>query len=125
MDSANIAVVSGGVGLSLGILWFFFGPRNSEKAASVSGGVQEIRVLVKGGYSPDRIAVKQGQPVRLLFERQESNPCTEQVILADFAISRALPQGQTVPIEFTPQKAGEFIFHCGMNMVRGTLVVTD
>ncbi|PQV63601.1 Cupredoxin-like domain-containing protein [Abditibacterium utsteinense] len=34
-----------------------------------------------------------------------------------------LPQGQEVPVEFTPDKAGEFTFHCGMNMVRGQLIV--
>jgi plastocyanin domain-containing protein len=31
---------------------------------------------------------------------------------------------KTTPVEFTPDKAGEFIFACGMNMVRGKLIVT-
>ncbi|WP_157947646.1 cupredoxin domain-containing protein [Abditibacterium utsteinense] len=61
--------------------------------------------------------------MRLLFRRQESTACTEQVIFGDFGISKMLPQGQEVPVEFTPDKAGEFTFHCGMNMVRGQLIV--
>jgi len=94
------------------------------RANQGTGGVQEIEVTVQGGYTPDRIEVKQGRPVRLLFHREEANPCTEQVIFADFGIAKLLPQGQTVPVEFTPQQSGEFAFHCGMNMVRGKLVVT-
>ena len=61
--------------------------------------------------------------MRLTFVRRESTPCTEQVVLGDFGLSRALPEGERVPVEFTPSKAGEFVFHCGMNMVRGTVVV--
>ena len=87
--------------------------------------VRRIEVVVRGGYTPDRIEVRLGRPVRLTFLRQESNPCTEQVILGDFGISRTLPEGERVPVEFTPDKAGEFTFHCGMNMVRGKLVVTQ
>lgn len=122
MDIAEIWVVSIGTLLFAFVLWFYFGPRESQKAA-LSNGVQQIKVKVQGGYTPDRIEVQKGQPVRLLFRREESNPCTEQVILGDFGVSKMLPQGQDVPVEFTPDKAGEFVFHCGMNMVRGKLIV--
>jgi len=123
MDTPAIFVVAFGLALCAFVLWFFFGPRESQKAASGAGGVQQIKVTVKGGYSPDRIEVKQGQPVRLLFRREESTACTEQVIFGDFGVSAMLPQGQTVPVEFTPTKSGEFTFHCGMNMVRGKLII--
>ena len=122
MDNADIFVVTGGSALIAFTLWFFLGPRASEKA-TVGGGVQQIEVIVKGGYSPDRIEVEQGKPVRLLFRREESTACTEQVIFGDFGVSKMLPQGQEVPVEFTPTQSGEFTFHCGMNMVRGKIVV--
>lgn len=123
MDAAQISVTVGGMGVIGFILWFFFGPRAATAARAGDGGVQEVEVVVRGGYTPDRIEVTQGRPVRLTFLRQESTPCTEQVILGDFGLSRALPEGERVPVEFTPDRAGEFTFHCGMNMVRGTLVV--
>lgn len=123
MDTAQIAVTVGGVALVGFILWFFFGPRRATAARESGTGAQEVEVVVRGGYTPDRIEVRQGRPVRLTFLRQESNPCTEQVILGDFGLSRTLPEGERVPVEFTPDRAGEFTFHCGMNMVRGTLVV--
>lgn len=123
MDAAQVGVTAGGAATIGFILWFFFGPRAATTARAGAGGVQEVEVVVRGGYTPDRIEVHQGHPVRLTFLRQESTPCTEQVILGDFGISRTLPEGERVPVEFTPEKAGEFTFHCGMNMVRGTLVV--
>lgn len=124
MDTSQIGVLIGGIALIAFTLWFFFGPRASEKAGAV-GGAQQITVVVQGGYSPDRIEVKRGQPVRLLFRREESTACTEQVVFGDFGVSAMLPQGQSVPVEFTPDKAGEFTFHCGMNMVRGQLIVRE
>jgi plastocyanin domain-containing protein len=123
MDTAEILVTAGGVLLIALILWFFFGPRPATAAPIGGAGRQEVDVLVQGGYSPDRIEVQQGRPVRLNFLRQETNPCTEQVIFSDFGIARHLPIGQSVPVDFTPEKPGEYIFHCGMNMVRGRLIV--
>lgn len=123
MDTAEFFVTTGGVVLIALILLFFFGPRRATPAGVGRFGRQEVDVVVKGGYSPDRIEVRQGQPVRLNFVRQEKNPCTEQVIFADFGIVRDLPLGESVPIEFTPDEPGEFTFHCGMNMVRGRVIV--
>ena len=37
--------------------------------------------------------------------------------------SRALPLNQPVTIDFTPRAAGELTFVCGMNMLRGAVVV--
>lgn len=123
MDSVEIIVLAASLILVGLILWYFFGEREKVAAGLSETGVQEIRVTVKGGYSPDVIVVKQGVPVRLDFYRDENSSCTEQVIFGDFGIARTLPAFQTTPIEFTPDKAGEFTFACGMNMVRGKLVV--
>lgn len=123
MDSTEITVLVASLVLIALILWYFFGEREKVSADLSESGVQQIKVTVKGGYSPDVIVVKQGIPVRLDFYRDENASCTEQVIFGDFGIARDLPAFQTTPIEFTPDKAGEFTFACGMNMVRGKLVV--
>ena len=123
MDSAEIVVLAASMLLVAFILWYFFGERQMVAAEMSSTGVQQIRVTVKGGYSPDVITVRKDVPVRLDFYRDENASCTEQVIFGDFGIARNLPAFQTTSIEFTPDKAGEFTFACGMNMVRGKLVV--
>ncbi|MCL4464558.1 MAG: cupredoxin domain-containing protein [Chloroflexi bacterium] len=123
MDIAQVAVTVGGVALSAFIAWYFwFAPREVTRAQA-AGGMQEVDVVVKGGYSPDVIVVEAGKPVRLNFTRQESAACSETVILSDFGKSAFLPEGQTVPVEFTPEKPGEYDFHCQMNMLRGKVIV--
>ena len=126
MDTTQWIVTLGGVLAIAGVLWFFFFSERERVAAALSAsGAQEIQVVVKGGYSPDRIVVKRGLPVRLDFYRDESSSCTDTVVFGDFGISRPLPAFQTTPVEFTPDKAGEFTFTCGMNMVRGKLIVEE
>ena len=123
MDTTEIIVVIGGAALIALTLWYFFGEREAAAAMVGSSGMQEIKVTVKGGYSPDVIVVKQGVPVRLNFYRNETSSCSEQVVFGDFGIARDLPAYKTTPIEFTPDKTGEFTFACGMNMLRGKLIV--
>ena len=123
MDWTQLAVVAGGVSAIGLVLWYFFGKRPRVTAEFGESGVQEIDVTVKGGYSPDVIAVRRGLPVRLNFYRDETSSCSERVIFGDFGIARDLPAFKTTPIEFTPDKEGVFTFTCGMNMLRGKLVV--
>ena len=123
LDRTEIAVLVASLLAIIAIIWYFFGEREKVAAGLSDSGVQQIKVTVKGGYSPDVIVVKQGVPVRLDFYRDENASCTDKVIFGDFGIARDLPAFETTAIEFTPDKAGEFVFACGMNMVRGKLVV--
>ena len=123
MDTVEVIVLVGGVAAVAFVLWYFFGPKERVSAAVGEAGVQEVKVVVEGGYAPDVIVVKRGQPVRLDFYRNETASCSDRVIFGDFGISRDLPAYKTTSIEFTPDKTGEFTFACGMNMMRGKLVV--
>ncbi len=125
METIEIVVLAGSAALVLSILWYFFGEREKVAAKVSDAGVQQIKVTVKGGYSPDVIVVKEGVPVRLDFYRDETSSCTDKVVFGDFGIARDLPAFQTTAIEFTPDKTGEFTFACGMNMVRGKLIVEE
>ena len=113
-----------GLALIALIVWFFWLKRTpGVRAALTSGGFQEQMVLVKGGYTPDVIVVQAGKPVRLSFVRQESASCSEQVLLPAWGKSAALPEGETVRVEFLPKERGEFEFACQMGMFRGKLIV--
>ncbi len=119
MPVAEIAVTLGGVGAIAFLVWFFFAPRQAQ-AARVKGSVQEIEVTVKGGYSPDVIQVQKGVPLRLIFDRQEAGDCSSRIVFPDFRASKTLAPFAKTALEFTPDKAGEFGFACGMNMLHGT-----
>ena len=80
-------------------------------------------VTVKGGYSPSKVTVKAGQPARLAFDRQEASGCSAELLIPGFGVSEKLPAFERTVIEFTPDAAGEYEFTCGMQMLRGTIVV--
>lgn len=78
----------------------------------------------EGTTVPATIRVDVGRPVRLVFNRQESDPCSERVVLDAFGLSAELAQGSNVPVEFTPTEAGSYEFACQMGMLRGKVVAT-
>lgn len=123
MDTTQIGVIIGGCAAIIFVLWYFFGSRKRVAANLTQRGTQEIDVTVKGGYEPDVIIVKKGMPVRLNFYRDETSSCSEQVVFSDFHIARHLPAFKTTAVDFTPNRAGEFTFTCGMSMLRGKLIV--
>ncbi|MDQ3991820.1 MAG: cupredoxin domain-containing protein, partial [Actinomycetota bacterium] len=122
MSVAEIVVTAAGVVAGVGLAWFFFGPKE-QRAAALRGGVQEIEVAVRGGYSPAVIRAKEGVPLRIVFDRQESGECTSEVVFPDFRMRRSLPAFTKTALDLLPDRSGEFGFACGMNMVHGTLVV--
>ncbi len=118
----DLVVVAVALALSGFLAWFFFGPRKA-RAAELVGGVQELRVRVRGGYSPDLVRARQGVPLRIVFDRQESGDCTSRVVFPDFAVNQPLPAFAQTAVLLAPDRPGQFGFACGMNMVHGTLVV--
>jgi P-type Cu+ transporter len=122
MTGGGIIVVLAVLAALAGLAWFFFGPRRAG-AAELSGGMQRAAVTVRGGYRPEVLRVRQGVPVELVFDRQESGDCTSRVVFPDFQVSAALPANHRTTVRLDPAEAGEFGFACGMNMIHGTLVV--
>lgn len=125
MDTSQLIVTFGGLALVAFILLFFFGPRKAVAAQVAASGAQEVEVLVQGGYSPAVVQAKRGRPLRLRFNRQEDAACSDVVVFPDFGVRKDLPAFRTTVVEFVPDRSGEFTFVCGMNMLRGTLIVTD
>ena len=123
MSVTQYVVTAVGLVTILWVLWYFLLSKGSATGASSVAGVQEVRVVVKGGYTPDTVVVRAGEPVRIQFYRDETADCSERVVFEDFGIDTALPAFQTTPVEFTTAEAGEFRFRCGMHMLKGLLVV--
>ncbi|MEP6688489.1 MAG: cupredoxin domain-containing protein [Gemmatimonadales bacterium] len=123
MNSIQVGVTLLGLATIAWINWYFFVAGRPAAVAAVvgDGGIQRVRVEVEGGYAPAVIRVRAGSPVRLDFHRDETNPCTEEVVIPDFGIRTYLPAHRTTPVSFTPA-AGTYEFTCGMGMVRGTII---
>ncbi|MGH3738754.1 MAG: heavy metal translocating P-type ATPase [Micromonosporaceae bacterium] len=122
MTATDLWVIAGAVGLVAFLGWYFFGPKKAL-LADVRDGVQVVTITVKGGYSQDVVRVRRGVPLRILFDRREAGDCTSRVVFPEFGVSKALPDFGKATVELRPERSGQFGFACGMNMVRGRLVV--
>jgi plastocyanin domain-containing protein len=126
MSATDWAVVAGGLAAIAWVNWYFFAAgRGAATAAAASGGVQEVTIAVRGGYDPAQVRVRAGTPVRLVFDRQETSSCSEEVVIPDFGIRRFLPAHERTAVEIAPARAGSHEFTCGMGMLRGRLIVEE
>ena len=116
-------VTAGGIGLIGLELWWFLLSKPKSRYAIAQGSIQEITVIVDGGYEPSQIIVNSGQIVRLKFNRKDPSNCLETVRFPDFQIAQELPLNQVTLIELLPEKPGRYEFTCGMSMFRGVLEV--
>ncbi|MCB9687960.1 MAG: cupredoxin domain-containing protein [Alphaproteobacteria bacterium] len=93
--------------------------------AATPAEVKTFDVMVHGGaYHPARLEVPAGEPFRLRFTKHDHDGCTRDVVLPFLGERHTLPTGEAVVIEVPALEAGTYAFTCGMNMVKGTLVVT-
>jgi len=124
MDVMDFAVIGVAAALIVLVNWYFLG-RSPVPSVAVAapGQLAEFTIRVEGGYSPNAIEVAHGSRVRLTFDRQEDNPCSEEVVVPDFGIRRDLPAFARTVVEFTADVVGIHQFACGMGMLRGTIVV--
>ena len=121
MPLTSWLVIAAGLAAIAWVNWYFFLAPRPAVTAAPSAGVQVATVTVKGGYEPADIRVRHGVPVRLEFDRQETDSCSEEVVFPDFGIRRALPAFAKTAVEFTPSNPGVYPFTCGMGMLHGTV----
>ncbi|MEX2012841.1 MAG: sulfite exporter TauE/SafE family protein [Candidatus Levyibacteriota bacterium] len=98
----------------------------SKKLADVRviDGVQNIDITVtSGGYAPNFITVKKGQPVKLNLKSTDAYSCASAFRIPSLGISRNLQPNETDSVEFTPQSAGKIAFTCSMGMYNGVIEV--
>ena len=80
-------------------------------------------IVNKTAFEPAMVTLRAGVPAHITFTRITDETCAKEIVFPSLGIKRTLPLNQPVTIEFTPQKGGDIGFACGMNMLRGTVVV--
>ena|SRR5215813_10179982 len=86
-------------------------------------GAQTATVeITDKGFEPSSLKLKVGAPAKVTFVRKTDETCAKEVVIKDYNINRKLPLNEPVTVEFTPRK-GEFTFACGMDMIKGKLIV--
>jgi plastocyanin domain-containing protein len=114
-------------GLAAGALvnWYFFvaGREPAAVASASSDGAQQVTIEVEGGYSPSAVRVRRDVPVRLVFDRKETNSCSEELVIGSLGVRRFLTPFQKTTVDLPPLSPGTYEFTCGMGMLHGRLVV--
>lgn len=94
-----------------------------QDAAAPAVPVPVTVAITEKGFEPAHVSVAAGRPVRITFTRKTDQTCATEVVFPSLDIRRALPLDTPVTIEWTPESTGDVAFVCGMNMLRGTVVV--
>jgi Cu+-exporting ATPase len=123
MSSTDWLVLTSGIAAIAWVNWYFFFAERSSASAAAVGGAQEVAIQVKGGYDPGIVRLKRGVPARLVFDRQETSPCSEEIVIPAFGVKQFLAPFKKTVVEIVPKDAGKFEMTCGMSMLHGTLLV--
>ncbi|MEZ5305554.1 MAG: cupredoxin domain-containing protein [Pyrinomonadaceae bacterium] len=103
----------------------FLATNSAHAQTRKAARTQSAKVVIGNyGYEPASLRLKRGVPAKITFLRTTDSTCATEVVFAEYGIRRDLPLNQAVTVSFTPRKAGEFAFTCGMNMHRGKLIVS-
>ena len=82
-----------------------------------------IVIVVKGRFNPHTVALRAGHPHVLIFRREETAPCSEQVFFPTIGRSVTLPAFEDVTVELPPLAPGNYAFTCGRAALHGKIVV--
>jgi plastocyanin domain-containing protein len=96
-------------------------------SATAAADPAKVQITVtEKGFEPDTVTVPAAKPVTLVFTRKTDNTCVKEVILTmgdGTKVEKPLPLDTAVEIAATFPKAGKVGYVCGMDMMKGTIVV--
>ena len=107
-------VQQGGTGAQTG--------NTTSPGTQAGAATQEVSLTAtSSGYDKTEIRVKAGVPVHFTFTANNAG-CCAQLLIDKVGVQLVSRNGQAVDATFTPLAPGNYLYHCGMNMCRGTLV---
>ena len=80
-------------------------------------------VVSKDGFTPNEVSLSAEKGVKLAFIRVDADNCADEVVFRDLNITKKLPVGEVVTIEIPKGKTGDINFACGMDMMKGKVVI--
>ena len=106
------------------IIWWFFGNfQKSSQQADLANCRQEGQVVVKGGYEPEVLYLKQGVPAEVTFKMEDKTACLSHVVFSSLGVDKDLSKEKLAKVQIPTDKAGEIDYACGMDMFHGKIVV--
>ncbi len=95
----------------------------AASAASAAPVATRVIEITAAGLVPASVTVPANQPVDLVFIRRVTETCGTEVDIPDLQIRRELPLDERITIRLPPQAPRELSFSCGMDMLKGVIIV--
>jgi len=97
---------------------------NNLASVKVMDGVQNVDIEVtSGGYFPNVVTVKKGEPVKLNLKATDAYSCASAFRIPSLGVIKNLAPNEAASVEFTPHNAGKITFTCSMGMYNGVIEV--
>ena len=108
----NAIVFGLAVALISFICYWFFGNHHEQAGNStIQNNEQHATVVVKGGYSPSTLILKQGVPAKVNFDMQDSTACLAHVVFEKLG-GNFLTVTHNFSYDRIPRKANLIIRKC-------------
>ncbi|MDO8963119.1 MAG: sulfite exporter TauE/SafE family protein [Coriobacteriia bacterium] len=99
--------------------------RTTPGAGSTTGadGVAEVRIaIVNTVCVPDVVYIPADREVRLIVDRREAAPCSDQLAIPALGVLADLAPDAVTTVTVPPAPAGEYALTCGMAMMSGRII---
>ena len=87
--------------------------------------LQTVDVAVVAGYRPNLIRARAGVPLRIVFHRDDDDPCTERVVFSEPKLDRRLAAHGVTTVDLPARESGDIRFTCGMGRYRGRIEIVE
>lgn len=95
----------------------------ADRASQNQSGAVNMSVT-EGGFDPDHLKVKKGQPLKLVITRKTDATCAKAIVIDEYNIHVDLPLDKPVTVAFTPTKSGQLKYGCAMDkMISGIMTI--
>jgi|SRR5689334_23418846 len=94
-----------------------------EPKQAASGLTRFELAVTDSGFAPATITVPSGKPVMLVVTRTTDQTCAKEIVFPEQGIRKPLPLNEAVEIALPASPKGEIQYVCGMDMIKGIIVV--
>ena len=96
---------------------------STRSSVAIPANAQRITVSLPDGYKNGAAKIQAGKPVAITFKLTSNAGCGNTITVPAAKWSETLEVGQSATVVYTPTKSGALGFACGMNMMKGSIVV--
>ena len=97
---------------------------NPPQSPIASSGAQDVQLTVTdAGFQPAEVSVEKDRPIRLTITRKTDATCAREIVFKEIPYKKDLPLNQAVTVELPAQPSGTLHYACGMDMIKGSVVV--